>query len=154
MARATPSSIFQMAKKKARDRADDFVAYLGTAGGPIGAPNLVDFGGTDIQAQVFAGNSDQYAAIRKESQVGVGNPNAAVPPMPQDLDASYLKLNLPGSPLPNNALFSPQNVRAAEATQNAIAANEQAFLRQYMNPAGLSQVPVGYPPQKPKKGSR
>ncbi len=143
-----------MAKKKVRARADDFIAYLGTAGGPIGAPGLIDFGGTDIQAQVFAGNSDQYAAIRGKVDLGIGNPNAAAPPMPQDLDSSYLKLNLPGSPLPANGLLTPQNVKAAEATQNAIAANEQAFLRQFMNPAGLSQVPVGNPPIPPKKGRR
>ena len=48
-----------MAKKKARDRADDFIASLGTAGGPIGSPGLMSFGGSDIQAQIFAGNSDQ-----------------------------------------------------------------------------------------------
>ena len=134
-----------MAKKKARDRADDFIASLGTAGGPIGSPGLVSFGGSDIQAQIFAGNSDQYAPIRmRQGDTGVGDPNAAVPPMPQDLDASYLKLNLPGSPLPRNALLSPQN---------QIAANEQLYLRNDMNPVGLMKLPVGnLPPQK--KGRR
>ena len=143
-----------MAKKKARDRADEFIASLGTAGGPIGSPGLISFGGSDIQAQVFAGNSDQYAPIRmRQGDVGVGDPNAAVPPMPQDLDSSYLKLNLPGSPLPANALLSPQNQMAAEFTQNQIAANEQLYLRNAMNPVGLMQLPVGnLPPQK--KGRR
>ena len=143
-----------MAKKKARDRANDFIASLGTAGGPIGSPGLFSFGGSDIQAQIFAGNSDQYAPIRGNPEVGVGDPNAVVPPMPQDLDSSYLKLNLPGSPLPTNALLSPQNVRAAEATQDAIAANNQLFLRKFMNPMGLSQLPVGNIPNSPKKGRR
>jgi hypothetical protein len=143
-----------MAKKKARDRADEFITSLGTAGGPIGSPGLISFGGSDIQAQVFAGNSDQYAPIRmRQGDVGVGDPNAAVPPMPQDLDASYLKLNLPGSPLPVNALLSPQNQMAAEFTQNQIAVNEQLYLRNAMNPVGLMKLPVGnLPPQK--KGRR
>ena len=143
-----------MAKKKARDRADDFIASLGTAGGPIGSPGLMSFGGSDIQAQIFAGNSDQYAPIRmRQGDVGVGDPNAAVPPMPQDLDASYLKLNLPGSPLPANGLLSPQNQMAAEFTQNQIAVNEQLYLRNAMNPVGLMKLPVGnFPPQK--KGRR
>ena len=114
----------------------------------------MSFGGSDIQAQIFAGNSDQYAPIRmRQGDLGVGDPNAAVPPMPQDLDASYLKLNLPGSPLPRNALLSPQNQMAAEFTQNQIAANEQLYLRNAMNPIGLMKLPVGnLPPQK--KGRR
>ena len=143
-----------MAKKKARDRADDCIARLGTAGGPIGSPGLMSFGGSDIQAQIFAGNSDQYAPIRmRQGDIGVGDPNAAVPPMPQDLDASYLKLNLPGSPLPRNALLSPQNQMAAEFTQNQIAVNEQLYLRNSMNPVGLMKLPVGnLPPQQ--KGRR
>ena len=149
-----PTLLTPMAKKKARDRADEFIASLGTAGGPIGSPGLISFGGSDIQAQVFAGNSDQYAPIRmRQGDVGVGDPNAAVSPMPQDLDASYLKLNLPGSPLPANALLSPQNQMAAEFTQNQIAANEQLYLRNAMNPVGLMKLQVGnLPPQK--KGRR
>ena len=143
-----------MAKKKVRNRTEEFLKFIGTAGGPVGSPALVGFGGTDVQAQLFAGNSDQYAPIRGNPEVGVGDPNAVVPPMPQDLDSSYLKLNLPGSPLPTNALLSPQNVRAAEATQDAIAANNQLFLRKFMNPMGLSQLPVGNPPIPPKKGRR
>ncbi len=149
-----PTLLTPMAKKKVRDRTDEFLKFIGTAGGPVGSPALVGFGGTDVQAQLFAGNSDQYAPIRmKQGDVGVGDPNAVVPPMPQDLDASYLKLNLPGSPLPRNALLSPQNQMAAEFTQNQIAANEQLYLRNAMNPIGLMKLPVGnLPPQK--KGRR
>ena len=32
------------------------------------------------------------------------DPEVNTSPLPQDLDASYLKLNLPGSPLPMNGL--------------------------------------------------
>ena len=38
-----------MAKKKAQERADDFLAGLGTAGGAIGSPGLVTFGAGDTQ---------------------------------------------------------------------------------------------------------
>jgi hypothetical protein len=74
--------------------------------------------------------------------------------MPSDLDASYLKLNLPGSPLPANGLLAPRNIRAAEQTQDLIAANEQMFLRQYLPAAGLMQLPVGQPPLESKKGKK
>ena len=55
-----------MAKKKAgaREKADKFLAAIGTAGGPIGAPGLVQFGAGDTSRQVMSGNVDEYAAIR------------------------------------------------------------------------------------------
>jgi len=139
-----------MAKKKARKRAEEFIEAIGTSGGAIGSPGLFAFGGNDLQQQLFSGNSDQYAPIRmREGDTRVGNAAA----MPSDLDASYLKLNLPGSPLPANALLSPQNQMAAEFTQNQIAVNEQLYLRNAMNPVGLMKLPVGnLPPQK--KGRR
>ena len=76
-----------MAKKKARKRAEEFIQAIGTAGGPVGSPGLVAFGGTDVQQQIFSGNSDQYASIRmRQGDTRVGNAAA----MPSDLDASYL----------------------------------------------------------------
>ena len=115
-------------KKKARttDRADQFLQAIGTAGGPIGAPQLIGFGGTDVQSQLAAGNRDE----------------------------SYLKLNLPGSPLPANALLAPQNMLAAERNQNFIRSEEQMFLAQYMPAAGLMQLPVGQPPLESGKGKK
>ena len=74
--------------------------------------------------------------------------------MPSDLDASYLKLNLPGSPLPANGLLAPQNIRAAEQTQDVIRSQEQMFLAKYLPAAGLSQLPVGQPPLESKKGKK
>ena len=135
-------------KKKVRKRAEEFIAAIGTSGGPIGAPGLVDFGGTDLQAQLFAGNSDQYAPIRmRQGDTRVGDAAA----MPSDLDASYLKLNLPGSPLPNNGLFAASNVNQAGFYQDQILAQQQQFRDQFVNPVGYSQLPVGYPPAAPKK---
>ena len=36
-------------KKSSTEKTDQFLAGLGTAGGAIGSPSLVGFGGTDIQ---------------------------------------------------------------------------------------------------------
>jgi len=140
-------------KKKASttEKADKFLQGIGTAGGPIGSPQLVGFGGTDTMNQLAAGNRDEYANIRMrqgDTRVVQGAK------MPSDLDASYLKLNLPGSPLPANGLLAPQNIRAAEQTQDFIRSEEQMFLAQYLPAAGLAQLPVGQPPLESKKGKK
>lgn len=145
-----------MAPKKATagERASKFLAQIGTAGGPIGAPSLIGFGASDLMQQVQSGNVDQYAAIR--ANVGapaVGSPNAPQPAMPQDLDAGYLKLNLPGSPLPRNGLMMPQLLDSAQYTQDQIAAEEQYNMYQFLQWKG--QLPMGIqPPATQKKGSR
>ena len=138
-------------KASTTEKADKFLQGIGTAGGPIGSPQLVGFGGTDTMSQLAAGNRDEYANIRmREGDTRV----VEGAKMPSDLDASYLKLNLPGSPLPANGLLVPQNVRAAEQTQDIIKSQEQMFLAQYLPAAGLSQLPVGQPPLKSKKGKK
>lgn len=145
-----------MASKKASvgDRAKQFLASIGTAGGPVGAPGLVAFGGQDLMQQIQAGNVDEYAQIRAAAAApAVGNPNVPQPPMPRDLDAAYLKLNLPGSPLPRNGLLTPRFLDSAEYTQDAIIANEQRMMSQFMPMTG--QLPMGIqPPMPQKKGSR
>ena len=139
-------------KKSTTEKADQFLSGLGTSGGAIGSPQLVGFGGTDIQNQVMSGNVDEYANIRmRQGDTRIGESAA----MPSDLDASYLKLNLPGSPLPANGLLAPQNIiGAAEATQKMIMSEEQMFLAQYLPAAGLSQLPVGQPPLESGKGKK
>jgi len=144
-----------MESKKASvgDRAAAFLAAVGTAGGPIGAPGLVSFGAGDTARMVQSGNVDEYAAIRASAPPVVGNPNAPQPRMPSDLDASYLKLNLPGSPLPRNGLLTPQFLKAAEMTQNQALVNEQYMMNRFLPPRG--QLPMGIlPPMPQKKGSR
>ena len=144
-----------MASKKtsAREKADAFLAAIGTAGGPVGAPGLFSFGAGDLARQVQSGNMDEYYAIRgTNGGVQVGNPNAPQPRMPQDLDASYLKLNLPGSPLPRNGLLTPQYLRNAEMVQDQIQVNEQLMASQFMPPVG--QLPMGIQPPMPQKKGR
>ena len=138
-------------KASTTEKADKFLQNIGTAGGAIGSPQLIGFGASDSMNQVAAGNRDEYANIRmKEGDTRV----VEGAKMPSDLDASYLKLNLPGSPLPANGLFVPQNLRAAERNQDMIVANEQMFLAKYLPAAGLSQIPVGQPPLESKKGKK
>ena len=140
-------------KKKAstNEKADQFLAGLGTAGGAIGSPQLVGFGASDVQNQIVSGNTDEYANIRmRQEEIKIGE-SAAMPP---DLDASYLKLNLPGSPLPSNGLLAPRNIVAAEQTQDMLLSQEQMFLAQYLPAAGLSQLPVGQPPLESGKGDK
>mgnify|MGYP001428913066 FL=1 len=140
-------------KKKAstNEKADQFLAGLGTAGGAIGSPQLVGFGASDVQNQIVSGNTDEYANIRmRQEEIKIGE-SAAMPP---DLDASYLKLNLPGSPLPSNGLLAPRNIVAAEQTQDMLLSQEQMFLAQYLPAAGLSRLPVGQPPLESGKGDK
>ena len=138
-------------KASTTEKADKFLQGIGTAGGPIGSPQLIGFGGSDVQSQIAAGNSDEYANIRmRKSDTRVVD----AAKMPSDLDASYLKLNLPGSPLPANGLLAPQNLRAAEKTQDMIGVNEQMFLAKYLPAAGLTQLPVGQPTLESDKGKK
>ena len=138
-------------KKSTTQKADQFLTGLGTAGGAIGSPQLIGFGGTDVQSQIAAGNTDEYANIRmRQGDTRV----VEAAKMPSDLDSSYLKLNLPGSPLPANGLLVPQNLRAAEKNQDMIGVNEQMFLAKYLPAAGLSQLPVGQPTLESKKGKK
>ena len=138
-------------KASTSEKADKFLQGIGTAGGPIGSPQLIGFGGTDTMSQLAAGNRDEYANIRMrqgDTRVVEGAK------MPSDLDASYLKLNLPGSPLPANGLLAPQNMVAAERNQNFIRSEEQMFLAKFIPAAGLMQLPVGQPPLESGKGEK
>ena len=133
-----------MAKKKAKasDKADAFLQDLGTAGGAIGSPGLMTFGAGDVERQVVYGNSDNYFSLRGQK--------IEAAPMPQDLDASYLKLNLPGSPLPMNALGSVQNLDQSIMNQKMFLSQYQMTLAQMMPASAFQQLPFGYPPPKKK----
>ena len=138
-------------KKSTTEKADQFLSGLGTAGGAIGSPQLMGFGGTDLQNQVMAGNTDEYANIRmRQGDTRIGESAA----MPADLDASYVKLNLPGSPLPVNGLLAPRNMINAELRQDMMLSQEQMFLANFLPIAGLSKLPVGQPPLESKKGKK
>jgi|TARA_B100000035_G_scaffold281637_1_gene262667 hypothetical protein len=150
-----PYFLFTMAKKKAgaRERANKFIDMIGTAGGPVGSPSLVMFGAGDTALQVQSGNVDQYAPIRAADMApGVGTPENPLPPMPRDLDNAYMKLNLPGSPLPANGLLAPSLIQRAEALQKQINIQAQYAIMPLMPLTG--QLPMGMLPPQPKKGSK
>ena len=134
-----------MAKRKAnaQEKTDAFLAGLGTAGGAIGSPGLMTFGAGDIERQVITGNMDNNLAIKEQQMVEDA-------PMPQNLDASYLKLNLPGSPLPMNGLTAAQNLNASISNQKMFLSHYQMTLAQMMPPGGFQQLPMGLPPVKKK----
>ena len=129
-------------KAKAADKADQFLQGLGTAGGPLGSPGLSSFGAGDLERQVVYGNTDNYWSLR--------DPQVSAAPMPQDLDASYLKLNLPGSPLPSNALFAVQNLDQSIMNQKMFLSEYQMTMAQLMPASAFQQLPFGYPPTKKK----
>lgn len=145
-----------MASKKASAgaRAQQFLANIGTAGGPIGSPALVGFGGGDNAEQLNYGNTDPYGFVRTTGgNLAVGDPRVPQAPITQNLDGSYLKLNLPGSPLPQHGLFTDRYVKASQITQDQMLASEQMMMTQMMPPQG--QLPMGIiPPTPQKKGGR
>ena len=143
-----------MKKKKkptTNEKADQFLAGLGTSGGAIGSPQLINFGASDLQNQLIKGSSDEYASYRmRQGDTRIGQSAA----MPSDLDASYVKLNLPGSPLGPNGLLAPRNLDVAQQRQDIMLSQEQLFLARFLPLAGLTQLPVGQPPLELKKGKK
>lgn len=76
---------------------------------------------------------------------GITTGSAALPP---DLQASYLNLAVPGSPLGQMGLLSSNNLRNAQIVQDGITADQQRMMTGMTPPYG--QLPVGlYPRKKP-----
>jgi hypothetical protein len=132
-------------KASVGDRASQFLSQIGTAGGPVGAmtaPNLVAYGAGNIQEQLIAGNSDQYARQRGAGSAAViGSPHVQSAPMPANLSDGYLMLNQLGSPLPMYGLMAPHNTKAAQITQDNIVAMDQRMMTGAMPFTG--QLPIG-----------
>lgn len=130
-----------MAKPSARQKANQFLAQIGTAGGPVGAmtaPQLVSYGAGDLANQVQSGLVDQYAAQRAQAAgPALGSPDQAAPPITNNLAANYLNLSLPGSPLPMYGLLGSHNLRAAQVTQDAITAQQQQYIASMVPPRGV-----------------
>jgi hypothetical protein len=126
-------------------KAAQFLSQIGTAGGPVGAmtaPNLVTYGAGNIQEQLIAGNSDQYARQRAAGSAAVvGSPRNQSVPMPANLSDGYLMLNLPGSPLPMHGLMTAHNTKAAQLTQDSVVAMDQRMMTNMMPFTG--QLPIG-----------
>ena len=132
-------------KASVGDRASQFLSQIGTAGGPVGAmtaPNLVTYGAGNIQEQLVAGNSDQYARQRGAGSTAVfGSPHNQAVPMPANLSDGYLMLNQQGSPLPMYGLMAPHNTKAAQITQDSMLTMDQRMMTGMMPFTG--QLPIG-----------
>jgi hypothetical protein len=126
-------------------KAAQFLSQIGTAGGPVGAmaaPNLVTYGAGNIQEQLAAGNSDQYARQRGAGSTAmVGSPHNQSVPMPANLSDGYLMLNQQGSPLPMYGLMAAHNVKAAQITQDNVVSMDQRMMTGAMPFTG--QLPIG-----------
>lgn len=149
-----------MDKASVGQRASQFLSQVGTAGGLAGAmtaPGLVAFGAGDIARQVMMGNGDHYMMQRMESPDPILTSNAAVgapnhglhpklqsaPTMPDNLFNDYIRLNMPGSPLPAYGLMEAHAVKAAQVTQDNIRAMDQRMLTGNMPPTGeLPLIPM------------
>ena len=157
----------QKGKPSAGARAQQFLASIGTAGGPIGAPGLVGFGAGNLREQMTATQMNPYlqtqqiAALQGNSvgspQVGNLAPGIGTGVMPADFDSGYLHLNVAGSPLPMYGLMGAHNLKAAQTTQDQIIAMQQQSLYPFMPMTGQLPVsPAMLPAQgmAPQKGRR
>jgi len=143
-----------MSKASAGSRAAQFLAQIGTAGGPVGAgtaPGLVSYGAGTLREQLTAGNTDPYALQRMGgTPPTLGAPagamsmaTSAASPMPANLETGYIHLNMPGSPLPMHGLMTNYNVHAAQANQHQITMMEQQMLNGAVPPRGqLPMLPI------------
>ena len=105
-----------MAKKKAgaRQRAEDFIQAIGTAGGALGAPGLVQFGAGDIQRQVVLGQTDEYSVYRaQDMEAGVGSPRRAYATY-----AARFRRRVPKAQPPRFTASAERNVHAKQYGQS------------------------------------
>lgn len=124
------------AKKPIRDRITDFVQ------GPTSTGILGVLGyslAPDAAQTVAAANAPHDPAMQRMSGQAVAGINTASGqggPMADNLQAGYLHLNLPGSPLGSMAMLSANSTRRAQVVQDAIQANEQRMMTGMMIPRG------------------
>jgi len=84
--------------------------------------------------QRMSGPAPAGITLTNAGAAPAGGPAGAVPmmgqggPMADDLQAGYLHLNLPGSPLGSMGLLSGNTTRRAEIVQDAILSNEQRMM--------------------------
>jgi len=104
--------------------------HSGSAGHAAGYANAVHNPAT----QRMSGPGPAGIPLTNAGAVPPGGPAGAVPmmgqggPMSDDLQAGYLHLNLPGSPLGSMGLLSGNATRRAEVVQDAMLSNEQRMM--------------------------
>lgn len=141
----------QAPKQPIRDRISAFVQGP-TAAGMLGAlGHSLSPGSAQTVAAANAPHNPAMQRMSGQSTGGINTvsastampgPAGAVPmmgqgaPLADDLQAGYLHLNLPGSPLGPMGMLASNSARRAQVVQDAMVANEQRMMTGMMIPRG------------------
>lgn len=141
----------QAPKQPIRDRISSFIqgptsaGMLGALGHSLspGAAQTVAAANTAHNPATQRMSGQALSGINTVSaSTAMPGPAGAVPtmgqgaPLPDDLQAGYLHLNLPGSPLGPMAMLSNNASRRAQVVQDSIMAHEQQLMSGMMIPRG------------------
>jgi hypothetical protein len=150
----------QAPQKTARERAEAFIQGP-TAAGILGAlGHSLSPGAAQSVAAANAPHNPAMQRMSGQALAGINSapastampgPAGAVPvtgqgaPLADDLQAGYLQLNQPGSPLGPMAMLAANSARRAQIVQDQILANEQRMMTGMMIPRGnlpMTQAPI------------
>lgn len=141
------------ATEKVGKRAANFIAAIGTSGGPVGSAALIGFGAGAVTGALASAYQREQGQHRMAGEaIEIGSPHSQSVVMPPDLQAGYLNLNTFGSPLPAHGLMGAHNLRASQRIQDQATASAQQYISAYMPQTG--QVPFGEVTQQPQQKGR
>lgn len=141
------------ATEKVGKRAANFIAAIGTSGGPVGSAALIGFGAGAVTGALSSAYQREQGLHRMAGEaIKIGSPHSQSVVMPTDLQAGYLNLNTFGSPLPTHGLMGAHNLRASQIIQDQATASEQQYMSAYMPQTG--QLPFGELTQQPQQKGR
>ncbi len=141
------------ATEKVGKRAANFIAAIGTSGGPVGSAALIGFGAGAVTGALASAYQREQGLHRMAGEaIEIGSPHSQSVVMPPDLQAGYLNLNTFGSPLPTHGLMGAHNLRASQRIQDQATASAQQYISAYMPQTG--QLPFGEVTQQPQQKGR
>jgi len=141
------------ATEKVGKRAANFIAAIGTSGGPVGSAALIGFGAGAVTGALATAYQREQGLHRMAGEaIEIGSPHSQSVVMPPDLQAGYLNLNTFGSPLPTHGLMGAHNLRASQRIQDQATASAQQYISAYMPQTG--QLPFGEVTQQPQQKGR
>jgi len=141
------------ATEKVGKRAANFIAAIGTSGGPVGSAALIGFGAGAVTGALATAYQREQGLHRMAGEaIEIGSPHSQSVVMPPDLQAGYLNLNTFGSPLPTHGLMGAHNLRASQRIQDQATASAQQYISAYIPQTG--QLPFGEVTQQPQQKGR
>ncbi len=141
------------ATEKVGKRAANFIAAIGTSGGPVGSAALIGFGAGAVTGALATAYQREQGLHRMAGEaIEIGSPHSQSVVMPPDLQAGYLNLNTFGSPLPTHGLMGAHNLRASQRIQDQATESAQQYISAYMPQTG--QLPFGEVTQQPQQKGR